>query len=114
MHVLRQPLHSLALLTGQRVGIEIQRRARGAVPQQRAHSLDVCAQLQQARREAVPQRMKMYARDFRARRQPLKAPLHRSGIRGLCPFSKDVLRGALHALFAQLLQQFLRNRQKPP
>ena len=51
-----EAFHGGALPVDQDVGVEVQRRLCRAVPQQRAHRLDVDPQLQQPRGKAVPLR----------------------------------------------------------
>ena len=78
----------------QAVGIEVQRRPGGTVPEQRADCLDIHAQFEQARGERVPQRVKVCAGKPQPFRQMGKAPLDSSRVSGSRRFAKYILRSA--------------------
>ena len=61
-----QQTYGEPLLFEQAVGVKFQRRAHGAVAEQRAHGFDVHAQFQQPRGEAVAKRVEVRALDAHA------------------------------------------------
>ena len=102
----------LATLIGQAMAVEVQRRAGGAVAQERTYRLNIYTQLQQPCGKAVTKGMEMNVFQTNRCHESGKAPLQRAWFGSMGGHAEDKIAsyaGFLH-LF-QLRQQKIRNRQ---
>ena len=108
----RQQYNRLTTLVGQTVSVKVQRRAGGAVAQERTYRLNIYTQLQQPCGKAVTKGMEMNIRQANRFHEPGKAPLKRARLGSMGRRAENKFAsGAGCEQILQLRQQKVRHRQ---